>query len=109
MDADAKDDAAVLGDAGIAFDHGVLNFDRARHGVDNAAKLDDRAVAGAPYIAPVVQGDSRVDQIAAQGAQPRQDAILVRAGKPGEADHVEHRIAASFRVSLIAPFLRHPD
>ena len=81
VDADAEDDAAILGHAGIALDHGVLNFDGAAHGVDDAAKFDDRAVAGALDHAPVMHGDSRVDEVAAQRPQPRQDAILVRAGK----------------------------
>ena len=47
MNADAEDDAAILGHAGVALDHRVLNFDGAAHGVDDAAELDDRAVAGA--------------------------------------------------------------
>ncbi len=88
MNADPEDDAAVLGHAGVALDHGVLNFDRAAHGVDDAAEFDDRAVAGALDHAPVMDRDGRVDEVAAQRPEPRQDAILVRAGKPGEADHV---------------------
>ena len=101
MNADPEDDAAVLGHAGVAFDHGVLNFDGAANGVDDAAELDDRAVAGALDHAPMMHGDGRVDQVAAQRSQPRQDAILVRAGKPGVADHIRAKIAASLRVSAI--------
>ena len=41
VNADAEDDAAILGHAGVALDHGVLNFDGAAHGVDDAAELDD--------------------------------------------------------------------
>ena len=88
MDADAELDAAVLGHAGVALDHRVLDFDRAAHGVDHAAELDERAVAGALDHAPVVHGDRRVDEVAAQRPQPRERAILVRAGEPGEADDV---------------------
>ena len=66
MNADAEHDAAILGHAGVALDHGVLNFDGATHGIDDAAELDDRAVAGSLDDAPVMNGDSRVDQIAAQ-------------------------------------------
>ncbi len=36
----------------------------------------------------MMHGDSGIDQIAAQCPQPRQGAILVRAGEPAEADHV---------------------
>ena len=41
MNADAEVDAAVRRHAGVALDHGVLKFDRAAHGVDHAAELDD--------------------------------------------------------------------
>ena len=88
MNADPKDDPAVLGHAGVALDHGVLHFDRAAHGVDDAAEFDDRAVAGALDDPPVVHAYGRIDQIAAKRPQPRQDAILVRAGQPGVANHV---------------------
>ena len=85
------------------------NFDRAAHGVDDAAELDDAAVAGALDDAAVMDRDGRIDQIAAQRAQPRKDAILVRPRKPAVTDHVRAtRIAASFRVSLIAPLLGQP-
>ena len=87
MDADAKLDAA-LGHAGVALDHGVLHFDRAAHGVDDAAELDERAVAGALDHAPVMHGDGRIDQVAAQRPQPRQGAILVGAGEPAVSDHI---------------------
>ena len=33
--------------ARVALDHAVLNFDRAAHGVDHAAELDQRSVADA--------------------------------------------------------------
>ena len=68
--------------AGVAFDHGVLHLDRAAHRVDDAAELDDAAVAGALDDAAVMSGDGGVDQIAAQRAEAREDAVLVRAGKP---------------------------
>ena len=96
MNADPEHDAAVLGHAGVALDHGVLNFDRAAHGVDDAAELDDRAVAGALDDAPVVHGDGRIDEIAAQRPQPRQDAILVRAGEPAIADHIRAKDRRQF-------------
>ena len=77
MDADPKFDAPVRRHAGIALDHAVLHFDGAAHRVDHAAELDDRAVAGALDDAAVVDGDGRIDQIAAQrpaaarGCDPR--------------------------------------
>ena len=62
------------------------------------------AVAGALDDAAVMHGDSRVDQVAAQRPQPRENALLVRAGEPASTRRRRStRIAASFRVSLIAP------
>ena len=57
MNADAELDAPVGRHASIAFDHAVLHLDRAAHGVDHAAELDERAVAGALDDAPVMRGD----------------------------------------------------
>ena len=88
MDADAELDAAVVRHAGVALDHAVLHLDRAAHRVDHAAELDQRAVAGALDDAAVMDGDGRVDQVAAQRPQPRERALLVRAGEPAVADHV---------------------
>src|SRR5208337_4467718 len=47
-------------------DQAVLHLDRATHRVDDAAELDDAAVASALNDAAVMGGDGRVDQIAAQ-------------------------------------------
>ena len=88
MNADAKFDALVGRDARVALDHGVLHFERAAHRVDDAAELDDAAVAGALDDAAVVHGDCGIDQIAAQRAQSRQGSIFVRAGQPAITDHI---------------------
>ena len=88
MNADAKFDALVERDPCVALDHGVLHFDCAAHRVDDAAKLDDAAVAGALDDAAMVHGDRGIDQIAAQRAQSRQGSIFVCPGKPRIADHV---------------------
>ena len=96
MDADAKLDAALRRQAGVALDHAVLHLDGAAHGVDDAAELDDGSVAGALDDAPVMHGDGRIDQIAAERPQPRQDAILVGASEPAVADHVRHQNRREF-------------
>ena len=54
------------------------------------------AVAGALDDAAVMDGDCRVDQIAAQRSQPRKDAILVGAGKPAVADDIGHQDRREF-------------
>ena len=41
---------------------------RAAHRVDDAAELDDAAIAGALDDAPMMHGDRGIDQIAAQRA-----------------------------------------
>ena len=41
MDADAELDATLQPARRVAFDHAVLHFDRAAHGVDHAAELCD--------------------------------------------------------------------
>jgi hypothetical protein len=72
----------------MPLDEAVLHLDRAAHGVDHAAELDKDAVSGSLDDAPVMRGDGRIDQIAAQTAEPRQGAILVRSREPAVADHV---------------------
>ena len=88
MDADAELDAALGRKAGVALDHAVLHLDGAAHGVDHAAEFDENAVAGALDHAAVMHGDGRVDQVAAQRAQPRQRAILIGARETAISDHV---------------------
>jgi hypothetical protein len=96
VNADAEGDAAIFGDAGVAVDQRVLDFDRAAHGVDDAAELDEQSVAGALNDAPVMHGDCRVDEVTAQRPQPRQDGIFVRAGEPAIADHVRAKDRRKF-------------
>ena len=96
MDADAKLDAPLGRNAGVALDHPALHLDGAAHGVDHAAELDEAAVAGALDDAPVMRGDGGIDQIAAQPPQPRQSAILVRAGEPAVADDIRDQDRSDF-------------
>ena len=110
MNADAELDAALGRHAGVALDHAGLHLDGAPHGVDHAAELDDVAVAGALDDAPVMSGDGRVDEIAAEAPQARQCAILVRAGEPAVADNVgdqDRRELARFAHG--APSGRHSE
>ena len=104
MNANAELDALLGWHAGVALDHSALDFDRAAHGVDHAAELDDRAVAGALDDASVVDGDDRVDQVAAQ--RPRSRASVRSSSAFRLAGYSRRRrttrIAASFRVSLMA-------
>ena len=72
MDADAKFDALVGRDPSVALDHRRLDFNGAAHRVDDAAELDDAAVAGALDDAAVMHGDGRdrSDRCGAPAAAP---------------------------------------
>ena len=54
------------------------------------------AVAGALNDAPMVDGDGRIDQVASERPQPRQNPVLVGSGKPRIADHVGHQDRGQF-------------
>jgi hypothetical protein len=60
------------------------------HCVDDTAKLNNRAVAGALDDAAVMHRDSGIDQVAPKGPQARQNAILVGSREPAVADDVGH-------------------
>ncbi len=94
--ADAKFDAFVERNPRVAFDHGVLHFDGAAHRVDDAAELDDAAVAGAFDDPAVMNGDCGINQIAAQRAQSRQGSIFVRASQPAITDHIRDQESPQF-------------
>jgi hypothetical protein len=61
MDADAKLDALLSGQAAIALDHSVLHFNRTAHGVDYAAELDKNSVSRALDDSPVMHRDCRIN------------------------------------------------
>jgi hypothetical protein len=96
VNADPEDDAAVRLHAGVTLDHGVLNFDCAAHGVDDAAEFDKRAIASALDDSAIVHGDGRVDEVAAKRPQPRQCPVLVRACKPTEAYDIGGQYSGKF-------------
>ena len=69
MNADAELDATLGRKADVALDHAVLHLNRAAHGVDHAAELDEAAVAGALDDAPVMRLD---------GGIPRRESSATR-------------------------------
>ena len=88
MNADSELDAALRRQAGVALDEAVLHLDRAAHRVDHATKLDEAAVPGAFDDAAMMHGDGRIDEVAAQRPESRQNAILVRSREPAVSDDV---------------------
>ena len=69
----------------------VLDFNGAAHRVDDAPELDNCAVAGALHDTSVMHGDGRIDQIASERPQPRQNSVLIGPGKPRIADDIGHQ------------------
>jgi hypothetical protein len=57
-----------------------LDFDGAVHRVDHAAEFDNCAVSGALDDPTVMHGDGRIDQIASERPEPRQNPVLVGSG-----------------------------
>ena len=82
MNTDAELDAALGGQAGIALDQAALHLNGATHGVHDAAELDYAPIPGALDDTPVMGGDGRVDEVAAEAPQPRQGTILVCRREP---------------------------
>ena len=110
MDADAELDTLVRRDTRVAFDHGDLDFDRAAHCVDDAAKLGDESVAGPLDDATIVYGNCRIDQVAAQRTQSCQSSIFVRAREPAVADNVGDQDCSELaRFPHGAPSGRHSE
>jgi len=88
----------------------VLHLDGAAHGVDHAAEFEENAVAGSLDDAPVMRVDRGIDQIAPQAPEPRQRAILVRAGEPAVADDVRDQDSSDFPSSRHgAPLTRYAE
>ena len=81
MDADTKFDALVRRDPSVALDHRPLDFNGEVHCVDDTAELDNCAIAGALDDPAVVHGDGRIDQVASERPQPRQNPVLVGSGQ----------------------------
>jgi hypothetical protein len=66
MDADTELDAALGRQASVALHHAVLHLDGATDGIDNTSELDEDAIPRALNDAAVMEGNSRVDEIAAE-------------------------------------------
>src|SRR5271170_1089711 len=88
MDSNAKLDATLLRQPGVAFGHAVLNFERAANGIDDAAKFNNDSVADALDDAAAVHVDRWIEQIAAQRAQTSERPILVLVSQSAVANDV---------------------
>ena len=112
MNADPEDDALIGGHADVALDHRILNGNGATHRFDDAAKFDQSPVTSALEYVAVLAGYRGVDEVGAQRPQPRERAVLVRAGHTAEADDVgrkNRRDLPGLAHSSGIPALRRPS
>jgi hypothetical protein len=77
VDANAEVDPLIRRDPSVALDHRFLDFKGRVHCVDDAPELDNRAVASALDNPAVVHGDGRIDQVASERPETRQNPVLV--------------------------------
>src|ERR1700682_4258660 len=82
IDADAKLNALVGPNVGIALGHAALHLDRAAHRIDDAGEFHQYAVAGGFDNAAAVLLDLEVDEVAPDCLQRRQSALLIGAHQP---------------------------
>ena len=66
----------------------MLELDRALHGIDGAAKLDQHAVAGSFEDAALMFGDQWVQNVSAPGLESGHGACLVGLHHPAKANHI---------------------
>ena len=83
IDADAQHDATILGQITIRRGHALLQLDRALHGVDRAAELDQHTIAGDLEDAALVPGDQRLQHLLASRLERGQRTGLVLAPSAG--------------------------
>ena len=88
MNADPEIDALNRRQAGVALDHACLHLDRAADGVDHAAELDDDPIARPFDDPPMVEGDGRINEIAAESPKARKSTLLIGAGEPAIANNI---------------------
>jgi hypothetical protein len=77
VDADAEHQAAILGQRGIARALGTLDIDGTADGVDDAAELDQQAVAHGLDQSAVVLGNPRLEYVVEIGLESRARPLLV--------------------------------
>ena len=88
IDADAKAQAALLGEIQIAVGHRALNFGRTAHRVDDAGEFRQHAVAGGLDDPAVMLADLRIDQFAQMRLEALVRAFLIGAHQARIAHHI---------------------
>ena len=88
IDADAKPDAMLVGICRLAVDHPALDLDGAAHGIDDASKFRQQAVAGVLDDAASVLPDLWLDQLPEMRLEAFVRALLVRAHQARISRHI---------------------
>jgi hypothetical protein len=88
IDADAKAQAALLGEIQIAVGHRPLDFAGAAHRVDNAREFRQHAVSGGLDDAAVMLPDLRLDPFTQMRLEAFVRAFLIRAHQARIAHHI---------------------
>ena len=96
VNADAIFDALLVRRVGVALDHAALHFHGAAHGLNHAAKLDNRPVAGPLDHPPVVNCDRRAEKVGAQRPESGERALLVDSHQPAVAYEVSDQNRCKF-------------
>ena len=88
VDGDAETDPPFFRHVPGMLRHPPLDRDRAAHGIDDAVKLDQQAIAHSPHDPAPMRGDLRIDKVPADASERRQGAFLVNSHEPGIAEDV---------------------
>jgi hypothetical protein len=78
----------VFGNSDVALRHAALDFDGAARRIQDAAELDQKAVAHHLEDAPAMLGHGGIEELAAMLAERAKCAFLVRLHEPAVADDV---------------------
>ena len=81
-------DAPLVGQVGLAPNHGLLNFDGALDGLNDAGKLGQEPVAHELHDASLALRDFRLHQLFTEGLQAIERSCLVLAHQAAITDHV---------------------
>jgi len=88
IDADAKSQAALLGEIQIAVGHRALNFARTAHRIDHAGEFRQHPIAGGLDDPAVMLADLRIDHFAQMRLEAFVSAFLIGAHQARIAHHI---------------------
>jgi hypothetical protein len=105
IDPNAQFDAAIRLNADVSLRHRLLHRDRTAHRIDDAGKFHQQAVAGGLDKPPMVLGDFRIEELAAQRFEAFERAFLIRPHQPRVARHIgrEDRSEAAGLAHVASP------